>query len=119
MRLRSDIWVAALLRNVEIAGSFGAVLRRGSPEAGAIFIQLLRRDGKIDLYVPAPQTAYDPESSNWRDNERRFFLSLKGGNDAELRDHYEKEARFDPDFWAIEIEGEVNVALFEVVDLNE
>ncbi len=45
MRLRSDIYVSALLRRVFAKGDFAAVERKGAEEAGAIFIRQHFRDG--------------------------------------------------------------------------
>ena len=59
MRLKSSIWVAAYLRRCQTEGIFGAVRRRGSEEAGAVFVKVALLDGNAMLYTPAPQTVYD------------------------------------------------------------
>src|SRR6187402_2930392 len=68
MRLKSSIWVAAYLRRCQTEGIFGAVRRRGSEEAGAVFVKVAHLDGNAMLYGPAPQTVYDES----RPTERLF-----------------------------------------------
>ena len=42
MRLRSDVWVAALVRSAFAGGATAAVLRSGDEAAGAIFVSVDR-----------------------------------------------------------------------------
>jgi hypothetical protein len=102
MRVTSDLWVSALLRRVQSAGGFGAVLRRGAVEAGAIFIVSRSRLGEVSLYGPAPQIAYE----EGRPEERRFSELLGPTDDKTINARIDREARFDPDLWVIEVEVE-------------
>jgi hypothetical protein len=104
MRVTSDLWVSALLRRVQSAGGFGAVLRRGAAEAGAIFIVSRSRLGEVSLYGPAPQIAYE----EGRPEERRFFELLGQTGDETVNARIDRETRFDPDLWVIEIEADRN-----------
>jgi hypothetical protein len=99
-RLRSDFFVAALRRRAEAAGAYISIARRGAAEAGAIFVVVDRRDGAFDLYGPAPQSLLEGEHP-----ADRLFSRLAAGlsNDA-LQERMEREARFDPDFWQIDVE---------------
>lgn len=99
MRLTSEIFAAAMTRRVFADGGFAAVARRGAEAAGAVFIAVRGRDGALRFYAPAPQTLAEP------DGERRFTLEPEG-DEAALNARLEREARFDPDFWVIEIETE-------------
>ena len=56
MRLRSDIFVAALIRRAETQGAVAMLRRRGAAEAGAIFVKVDRLDGAAALYGPAAQS---------------------------------------------------------------
>lgn len=99
MRVTSELWVSALLRRVFSRGGFGAVARRGASEAGAIFLFIRRRDGTVRLYGPAPQTSYESGGPS----ERRF-AELIDGEEEEMERRIEKESRFDPDLWLVELE---------------
>jgi hypothetical protein len=103
MRLKSGIWVAAYLRRCQIEGAFAAVRRRGAEEAGAIFIIVNRLDGSAVLYGPAPQSAFDEA----RPADRMFSAVLGGAAPvpaADVEARLEREMRFDPDIWIVEIE---------------
>jgi hypothetical protein len=112
MRLKSDIFVAALIRRVFASGDFAAVEKRGAEEAGAIFIRQRFRDGSETLYGPAPQVFSDSEES---DTGRRFEVRLLRQDAAEVAAVIEKESRFDRDLWLVEIETENAGDLFTVV----
>lgn len=100
MRLTSDLFVSALLRRISGSGGFGAVLRRGNREAGAILLVLRARDGSMALYGPAPQSSYGPDRS-----DTRCFTRIEAEIAADaLERRIEREAQFDPDLWAVEIE---------------
>jgi hypothetical protein len=100
MRLTSAIWVSAYVRRAFVEGAFAAVMRRGAEEAGAIFIVVDRLDGTVDLYGPAPQTAFDDE----RPSDRLFSRLGEGMDRLDLQLRLESEMRFDPDFWVVDIE---------------
>ena len=100
MRVTTDLWVSALLRRVFGAGGFAAIAKRGAAEAGAVFLIVRGRLGEASLYGPAPQTSYDSA----RPDERMFLqLDIGEGQDA-VDSRLQKEGRFDPDIWVVEIE---------------
>ncbi|MBY0256019.1 DUF1491 family protein [Methylobacterium sp.] len=99
-RLRSDFWVSAHLRRLGIDGIAAVQRRRGSPEAGAIFVKVDRLDGSADLYGPAPQSLVDTES----DGDRRFVALLTQASPADVELRLTKEMRFDADLWIVEID---------------
>lgn len=101
MRLTSDFFVSAYLRRVAIEGGFAALRRRGGAEAGAIFIVVDRLDGFAALFGPAPMSAYEDRPSD-RAFSRLHAESFIPRPDLEAR--LEKELRFDPDCWIVEIE---------------
>jgi len=101
MRVTSDLWVSALVRRVFGAGGFAAVVNRGATEAGAVFVLARGRLGDVALYGPAPQTSYDSAKP-----DDRFFSLLAAGDDLAVLDaRIEKEKKFDPDIWVVEIEA--------------
>ncbi|TGW06508.1 DUF1491 family protein [Mesorhizobium sp. M2D.F.Ca.ET.145.01.1.1] len=89
------------MRGVFSACGFAAVVNRGAIEAGAVFILARGRMGETALYGPAPQTSYDSAKP-----EDRFFSLLATGDDAAVLDaRLEREKKFDPDIWVVEIEA--------------
>ncbi|OJF95878.1 DUF1491 family protein [Pararhizobium antarcticum] len=110
MRLKSEIFVSALIRRVFIGGDYAAVLRKGAAEAGAIFIRQRLRLGTEVLYGPAPQSAFDADL-----NPGRLFEVRLDRVDAEtVETSLAREMRFDPDCWIVEIEVEDRGDLFDV-----
>jgi len=102
-RVTSEIFVGALLRTARAAGAFGYVARRGNAQAGAVVVVLAdHASGSYDVYQSAPP---GPETPDLANEERRFILSRTLESDEDLRQFIEGEARFDPDFWLIEIEN--------------
>lgn len=102
MRLRSDFLVAAIIRRAELGGAFAALRQRGGTEAGAIFVVVDRLDGRLTLFGPAPQTHYTEQDG------ARAFTRLHAGESLDreaIEARLEKEMRFDPDLWILEIEA--------------
>lgn len=100
MRLKAEIWIAALVRRIFADGGYAAIERRGAGEAGAIFVRVRFRDGTESLYAPAPQSAFETD----RPEERLFETRLEAVEAAEIEALIAREAKFDPDFWLVEIE---------------
>lgn len=100
MRLRTDIFVSALLRRAQGEGAFVAVARRGAAEAGALFILVRSGREAFDLFGPAPQTSF----SQARPSDRLFIRMLRADNEAAVARRLDQETRFDPDLWIVEIE---------------
>ena len=99
MRVTTDFWVSALVKRVFSGGGFAAVLKRGSSEAGAVFVILRDRMGGAELFGPAPQTSYDTAKP-----DERYFVRHELPDEAALEQRLEREKRFDPDIWVVEIE---------------
>lgn len=115
MRLTSDFWCSALMRRVRAEGGFAYLTRRGSSEAGTIFILFRQRNGLVDLYGPAPQSVYDERSDA---DERQFIKILSLVEEGEAVEKLEKELRFDADLWLIELEDyQPNDIPFLVVEM--
>ena len=99
MRLKSGIWVAAYLRRRQIEGVAAVLRRRGSEEAGAIFIKVSRLDGSADLYGPAPQSAFDEAHAG----ERMFELAIAEKPEADIEAYLARQIRYDPDLWIVDV----------------
>ena len=100
MRLRTDIFVSALLRRAQGEGAYVAVARRGAAEAGALFILVRSGREAFELFGPAPQTSF----SQARPSDRLFIRMLRATSEAEVARRLDQEMRFDPDLWLVEID---------------
>ncbi|MBV1705499.1 MAG: DUF1491 family protein [Hyphomicrobiales bacterium] len=100
MRLRADIWVAAYLRRCAVEGAQAYLTRRGSPEAGAIFVRLDRLDGRVALFAPAPQSELDDSG------DRRFARRHREEwiDAAAAAEAIRREGEFDPDLWLVDVD---------------
>jgi hypothetical protein len=95
-RLPAALEVAAILRRTEALGGFATVLRRGDADRGALLLMIVHR-GDYRTFLERVLTlagAYE-----WRGAG-----PPESAGSAEIRDFLEKRARFDEDFWAIELD---------------
>ena len=100
MRLTSTMWVAAYVRRCHIEGAYAVVRRRGSSEAGAIFVVLDRLDGTQTLFVQAPQSLIQDD-----DTRDRLFVPVESINDGlAVSERLAREQKFDPDLWVVDVE---------------
>lgn len=108
MLLSTDIWVGALIRRVELAGSFAVVVKKGDPRAGDVLVKALnRRTGAARLYAEATGL----------DGERHWMRPTPAELEAELDAYVERALRRDPDLWVVEIDdAEGRSFLTEPVD---
>ena len=100
MRVTSDLWVSSIVRRAFAAGGFAAVARRGAADAGAVFITCRLRGGEIRLLGPAPQTSYGEA----RPDDRLFAEIARADDEQTIQQRLDRELRFDPDVWVIELE---------------
>jgi hypothetical protein len=93
-RLKSALYVQALIRRAEVGGAAAYLVRRGAEEAGAVFLKVNRLDGKTTVLSPAR-----------RGEERVWTRPLGESADVQrCAEYFTKELRFDPDIWIVEIE---------------
>jgi hypothetical protein len=111
-RVTSAFWISAYVRRVFVEGAFAAVVRRGSEEAGAIFVIVDRLDGTADLYSQAPQSAFGDQ----RPRDRLFMRVMEAAERPDLSKRIESELRFDPDLWLVEIEERTGRSFLETID---
>lgn len=100
MRLRTDIFVSALMRRVFARGDFAAVEAKGAEEAGAVFVRQVFRDGSESLHAPAPQSFFEAEESSRRLFETRLDRVEASAVGAAI----DRERRFDSDLWVVTVE---------------
>lgn len=112
MRLKSDIFVAAILRGAESQGAVATLRRRGARDAGAVFVVVDRLDGRVALFGPAPQ------SEDMPDGVDRLFSRMHAADwvePAEVEARLKRELAFDPDLWIVEIEDREGRAFVDLV----
>ena len=94
-RLKSGIFVRALIRRAEAAGAQGFVVRKGAEEAGAVFIKIARLDGTARVLVQA----------RGGDGELVWTQPLgEAAPEDKAAAYFELQTKFDPDIWIVEIE---------------
>lgn len=94
LRLKSAIYVQALIRRAEVAGASAYLVRRGAEEAGAVFVKITRVDGTSLVLSPAQ-----------RGEERVWTKPLgDGAGAAACEAYFARQIKFDPDIWIVEIE---------------
>ena len=95
MMLSSDIWVAALIRRAEIAGANAVVVKRGDARAGTVIVK---------AYDTATRQARLFTEAFGPDGERLWIQPVKSDFESELDDYLERQRRYDPDLWVVEVE---------------
>ena len=91
-RLKTEIRVSAHLRLAQASGAFAAVLRRGDPDAGALWI-ILRYDGSLFLY--REQMGMSGVREWYKEGPfDEMVMSLKTN----------KAVGQDPDLWIVEVD---------------
>ncbi|HEY9055898.1 MAG TPA: DUF1491 family protein [Aurantimonas sp.] len=109
MRITSELFVAQLIRRLFAAGGFAVVARKGADAAGAIYVVTRNRGGEIQLFGPAVQSLGD-------DSGTRQFMLEPVNDEAGLEARFAREARFDPDFWVVEIETDDAPSFLQIVE---
>jgi hypothetical protein len=95
-RIKAGIWVSMALRMGNADGRFGAVLRKGDPDAGGVLVVLRSRDG---VCVLSQVRSTDGELVWMR-------ATGAGAVDEPTADAYvARQVSFDPDLWVLEFEA--------------
>jgi hypothetical protein len=94
-RLKAKLRVQAMLRQAQVRGCFGAVLRPGDADAGGILAVLRARAGLCVL----SEVRIDANVRAWRRGTGATAV------DQEAADAYiARQLGYDPDLWVIEVE---------------
>ena len=91
-RLKTHIRVSAILRRAQGAGAFAAVLRRGDPDAGALWV-IVRHGAELMRYTE--QMAMSGAREWYQDGPF---------DEMELGSKTNKAVDRDPDIWIVEVE---------------
>jgi len=95
-RLKTGIWVRALIRRCDLAAIGVAMTARGDPDAGAILLKLLPREGGATVLAQARR----PDGS-------AVWMRATGAapvSEADADAYIARQRGRDPDLWVIEIE---------------
>ena len=109
-RLRSRLWVEALLRRCQSEGKFGAVVKIGADEAGAVYVAINHLNGTYDLLEPPPGPSLDDEGNRLFS---KAFPAPMGW--ADVHDRFDRRRKADADLWMVEIEDREGLADLLVV----
>ncbi len=110
MSVKTEIWVKGHLRRCFAAGLTGVVARKGSEEAGAVFVRVTRARGEVRVFAPAPGPAYDEEG------RRRWTepLGSEGVSEEEADRYFARQVSFDPDAWILDIDDPKGEGLLDL-----
>lgn len=95
-RLKTDIWVKALIRRCSVDAVFAVVVRRGDNTSGSTLLKVNRLNGSAYVLTPARQTSGEG-----------IWMRGTGPQDVSEADadaYIARSVSFDPDLWVIEIE---------------
>ena len=88
-----------------VEGIYGAVVRKGAEEAGAVYVIVDHLDRTCHLFGPAPGPSHDETG------ERRWALELPyPATSEDIKEVLARKARFDPDIWIVEVEDRKGTA---------
>ena len=91
-RLKTKVRASALIRRAQEAGAFAAVLRRGDPDAGALWV-ITRKGAELFRYTEVMGMS----------GEREWYQDGPF-EEAELHLKTNKAVDRDPDLWIVEVE---------------
>jgi hypothetical protein len=95
-RIKAGIWVSMALRMGNADGRYGAVIRRGDPDAGGVLV-VLRNDKDVCVLSQVRSG----------DGQLAWMLATGPGavEDAAADAYIARQVKFDPDLWVIEFEA--------------
>ena len=109
-RLKSGIWIQAQIRMCTVSNLSTYVIKRGDPDAGAIYLHLNRLNGENFIYY---QIRTASGQIAWSQSNGETPL-----NKDEANDYLEKQKKYDPDLWILEIEDPDNKYKFDGIILK-
>ena len=102
-RLAAGIWVSAYLARLRLADIPVFVTARGDETAGAVLVKLNTLDGNAACH----QRSLDLMTG------ARTWIVLAEGDETEVDAAIERQKRFDPDLWVIEVEDRAGRTLLD------
>jgi hypothetical protein len=96
MGLTTGIWVSAQVRICDRNFIPATVVRRGDPDSGTVLLKLNRFEEGVTVYTQASSTTDTPAWSRG--------TGPKPVTEAEADAYIERQVKYDPDVWVLEIE---------------
>jgi hypothetical protein len=96
MGLTTGIWVNAQVRICDRAFIPATIVRHGHDEAGTVLVKVNRFDQGVTVYAQATSLDGEPAWSRG--------TGPKPVTEAEADAYIERQVKFDPDVWVLEIE---------------
>jgi hypothetical protein len=95
LKFSTDIWVAALIRRVELGAGFAVVSVKGDARAGSVLVKVLNlTSGTVRLFSEATRA----------DGETVWIRPSRAEQEADLDAYIARARTIDPDLWVVEIE---------------
>ncbi len=94
MLLSTDIWVSALLKRVEMAGSFATIAKKGDARAGSVIVKVLNLRSREAYVLREAQTG----------EETMWMRPVETLSEPDVDAYIERQLKYDPDLWVVEIE---------------
>ena len=101
-RLTAEFWVRAYLARLRLADIPAFVLARGDATAGAVVVKVNTLDGAARAFG----RSYDASGA-------RVWVALAEGPEAGVDAALERQRRYDPDLWVIEVEDRAGRSLLD------
>lgn len=95
-RVKTGLWVGAVLRQAGADGRFGVVLRKGDPDAGGVIVVLRGHAG----WVALTQVHIQSGAMAWMRGTGPDPVAQ-----AALDQYLERRRRSDPDLWILEFDS--------------
>lgn len=95
MLLSTDVWVSGLIRRAELDGAFATVVKKGDARAGTVILK---------AYDTSTRTAKLYSTVTGPDGEPHWMQPVASEFEHELDAYIERQRRYDPDLWVVEIE---------------
>jgi hypothetical protein len=103
-RIKAGIWVSAAIRQGNVLGKPGLVVRKGDQDAGGLLVILRGRAGNVVL-------------TQFRESDGQLAWMRGSGaeplSEAATDEYVAKQIRYDPDLWVIEFDAADYLPPFE------
>ena len=93
--LSTDVWVGALIRRAELEGANAVVVKKGDARAGAVIVK---------AYDTMTRAARLWTEATGQDGAPLWIQPVVSDSEGELDAYLERQRRYDPDLWVVEIE---------------